>query len=75
MPSTAMRSPGLTRIVSPFCTAVIGTVRSSESTIIVTVLGCSPINFFMAVEVFCLARSSSNRPNRMNAMITLAASK
>lgn len=52
MPSTAMRSPGLTRIVSPFCTAVIGTVRLSESTIIVTVLGCSPINFLWQLKCF-----------------------
>ena len=75
VPSTAMRSPGLTAMISPIRAFSIGTVRSPDSVMIVTVLGCSPISFLMAVDVFCLARSSSNLPSRMKAIIILAASK
>ena len=76
MPSTAIRSPGLTTIVSPMPMRSISTVccfpLPSKR---VTVVGRRPINFFMAVDVCPLARSSSSLPNRIKAMITLDASK
>ena len=74
MPSTAIRSPGFTSMMSPGRICSIGTMRSPFPTT-VTVLGWSPISFLMAVEVFPFAFSSSRRPSRIKAMMTLAASK
>ena len=76
MPSTAIRSPGFTKIMSPGRICSIGTTFSDEGPVItVTVWGCRPMSFLMAEEVFPLAFSSSNRPNRIKAIMTLAASK
>ena len=75
VPSTAMRSPGLMTIVSPGRASSTGIVCSPDGLRTVTVRGCNPISFLMAVVVLCLARSSSNRPKRIKAIITEAASK
>ena len=75
IPSTAMRSPGFTIMVSPACACSIGMLVSPLSVRMVTVLGCSPISFLMAVDVFCFARASNSLPRRMKAMMTLADSK
>ena len=40
-----------------------------------TVLGCKPINFLIAEDVFPLAFSSSNLPNKIKAITTAADSK
>ena len=75
VPSTAIRSPGFTAIVSPIRAFSIGTVCSPDPVTIVIVLGCRPASLRIAVEVFCFARSSSKRPRRIKAIIPLAASK
>ena len=75
VPSTAMRSPGCTATRSPARSSATGTERSPEGVITVTVFGCRPISFAMAVVVPRFARSSSSRPSRMKATMTAADSK
>ena len=45
------------------------------SFIIIAVLGLSPINFFIASDVFPFATDSKNLPNNTNVIITPALSK
>ena len=75
VPSAAMRSPGRTIIVQPARACSTGMSFSPVSVRTVTVLGCKPISFLMAVDVFCFARASSRRPRSMKAIIMLADSK
>ena len=80
VPSTATLSPGFTAMMSPGLTAPTGISIYSIGQlfpldITVTVLGCSPISFFIASDVFPLAFSSISLPKRMRAIITLEASK
>ena len=76
VPSTAIRSPGRTETVCPRCRSSMLISRvSPRSSTMVTVRGCSPMSLRMAVEVLPLALSSKSRPNRIKAMMMLAASK
>jgi len=76
IPSTAIFSPGLTRMVSFLLTCSIGiSIWCPPSCTIVTVLGCNPISFFMAEDVLPFAFSSSNFPSSIKVITTEAASK
>ena len=74
-PSTAIFSPGLTRITSPTTTASMGRVTNSFSRKTVAVLAANPSNFLIASEAWPLARSSRNLPNIIRTIMTAAVSK
>ena len=63
-------------MISSGCTSSIAVCFSLPSgSSKVTVLGCRPINFFIANDVLPFAFSSNNFPSRINAITTDAASK
>jgi len=73
-PSTGSFSPGRTSTVSPTTTASTGTSSSTPPRITRAVRGCSPIRARIASPVPALAFVSSNRPSRINVMMTPTAS-
>ncbi len=74
-PSTAIFSPGRTRSLSPITTSSIGISTSSLPRRTRAVLGCRPINRFIASEVRPRAFTSSARPRLIRPMIIVVASK
>jgi hypothetical protein len=75
IPSTGIFSPGRTRTTSPTRTDSTGTSCSLPSRITRAVFGASPTRAVMAAAVRFLARSSSQRPIRIKAMMTSEVSK
>ena len=73
-PSTGMRSPGRTSMVSPGCRTEIGASVTEPFSTRWAVFGCSPIRARMAEAVPFLARSSMSRPVSTKVMIITEAS-
>ena len=74
-PSTGIRSPGRTIIISPSATSSIFISVSLLFFIKWAVLGWRPISFFIAEVVFDFAPASSRRPIRIKVILTAAVSK
>ena len=74
-PSTGIFSPGRTITTSPGTTSAIAISCSAPLRQTLAVLGCRPSKRRIASPVWPFARASSQRPNKISAMMTLAASK
>ena len=75
IPSTGIFSPGLTVMISPCTTSITGISISTLSRSTLAVLGCSPINSWIALEAFVFAFASSNRPIKTSVIIITEESK
>ena len=75
IPSTGIFSPGRTTIISPIATCSIGTSIIVLFLIILAVLGCKPINFFIASDVRPFALASSHFPRITKVIKNAAVSK
>ncbi|OGK95122.1 MAG: hypothetical protein A3J45_06685 [Candidatus Rokubacteria bacterium RIFCSPHIGHO2_02_FULL_69_13] len=73
-PSTAIRSPGRTRMRSPITTSATGTSSSALPRITRAVLGASAISRRIASDVRPRARASSQRPTTISVISTPAVS-
>ena len=75
VPSTGIRSPGRTTIVSPTTTWSMGSWTSPCWRSTRAVWACKPNSFLMAAPVRPWARVSTMRPSRMRVMIVAEVSK
>lgn len=75
MPSTGIRSPGLTTTVSPVITSSRPISCSSPLRRTRAVAGWRPISLLIASDVRPFARASSMRPSRISVMIIAEVSK
>src|SRR5690606_431219 len=74
-PSTGIRSPGRTTMMSPTCTWAMGTSTSTPPWTTRAVLGCRPMSFLMAADVRPLAWASRSLPRRMRVIRMALVSK
>ena len=73
-PSTGILVPGFTNSISPISTSSIGVSTSLPSTNTIAVLGCSPISFLIASDVFPFDFDSKYLPSKISAIIIPALS-